>query len=390
MTTRSTGGPPPVGKFALVNSIVNSIPGPLFTAVMNFLYIVGDAEKMTEEIERGDVPPEMMAMFDLSGPLPRLIDNDLLFTRVEAYEFNLVPRPAMSRVAPRAERAAGSRAPQPYRMTGDQLHLVSEQIGLSSGELATTGVYNITHRSSGGQPLNAYSPIASGGLAKRPVGGLVDVVVAETLPVPGFTNHTLTHGAHLSGLSLPNCMAYVGNGVLLGAASFGPLHVAAQSLWSKTKRKVPMSVKVYHAHPSGRFFTIVPGGNDLAMTAGIDDTGTPIGYSEFIMTTIMPRDVDINPDGAPCAAKVRKTWRAQWANLFGDPFVYWEPPVLGATPSRPRDRDHRVLLENVLTGHEWAYRYDVDGSYNGKAGNWRLLPRAEGRPPDATNTRGSN
>jgi len=368
-----SGGPRP-GRFALVNALLNAIPGPLFTTVMDHLFSMGNREELTLKIQRGAVPAELEMLFDNSGPLPRLLDNDMLFTRKEAFKHGLANAPALAR--------SFVRDPEPYRLVNHQAENLVDSLSNFDAMEDPVVVMNGDLVDAMGVPTRAYV-VADCHLAVGPDSqGLVQPGVSRNMAFPVFGRQAMDPPADANHPSVPKYLTYVGNNVLLGAGSVHPLRRTVTSLWSVGERSVPLRVTVYDAHPSGRYFTRAADQAMTARKAGVDQDGVPLGYGEFVSRTLLPRDVDLNPDGAPVLGGVRRDHRNHWVELFPESTWLHDPPEPPNIHQLGNTRDRVLVADLVTHGRFLSYRTELNDTADGGHSGWYLIDAMDRDPPD--------
>nr|WEW73492.1 hypothetical protein [Cladosporium cladosporioides polymycovirus 2] len=358
--------PPGRGIFARVNALMSAIPGPLFTTVMDSLFAMGNSRELTLKIKRGEVPPELEAMFDCSGPLPRLLDNQTMFSREQAHRYSLRGAPIAATVF--------SRTPAPYRLTAEESDSMVEQFSNFDAADDPVVVMDGSRAGPTGAPTHAYPSGRFVLEGYHETTGLVDKASAARLPFPVLPRLEMDPPTDTVHRTVPKYLAYVGNSVLIGADSLAPLSRTVRSLWTHGgERSVPLRVSVYHAHPSGRYFTMSDAPGESARLAALDCVGAPRGYAEFIASTLLPRDHDVGPDGVPHAKPVRDKMREHWATMFPRSTWLTEPPDKPDLYEYGNTRELRLVADLVAQGKSFEYRNTLDGTPDGAGGGWYLL-----------------
>jgi len=358
--------PPGRGVFARVNALMNAIPGPLFTIVMDALFAMGNSRELTLKIKRGEVPPELEAMFDCSGPLPRLLDNQTMFSRDQAHKYALRSAPITA--------SAFARVPAPYRLTAAESNTMVEHYSNFDPSEDPVMVMDGSRVDAMGIPTHAYPAGRFVLEGYREETGLVDHLSAARLPFPVLPRLEMDPPADTVHRTVPKYLAYVGNSVLLGADSCAPLARTVRSLWTHDgERSVPLRVSVYHAHPSGRYFTMSDAPGESARMAAIDCNGAPKGYAEFVAATLLPRNFDVGPDGVPTDSGTRGEMREHWASMFPRSTWLTEPPDKPDLYQYGNTRETKIVADLVAQGRTFEHRNTLNGTPDGAGGGWYLL-----------------
>jgi len=341
-----------MGKFEAVNRLMASIPGVLFTRVMDHLFEVGGASEMQESIMRGEVPQAMADLFDQSVATPRLLDNTLLFTRQEAFSFGLAKAPNIASEVVKGATTEDKTSLETMVAVADAVEDLSDKENF----VVVTDVSRADRHGDG--VTGAYVP-PSDGAGITVVEGHATAEAVASLPIPGFQTSATATGLHDSATHLRRCAVYAGGGVVLTAGTFEPLVHAARAVWEGKPNEVPLVVGVFQAHPSGRFLMRSGDPMQSLSEALLDAGGYPAGYFEFVASTLLPRSVVINPDGAPPDTKLRARFDRHWRYMFPESLMYADLP----TPNDP-----------FTGGAAIEYRQRLGA---GEEGGYHLVPMRE-------------
>jgi hypothetical protein len=277
---------PRPGAYRAFNQLVEAIPEALFTRVMDKLFDEVDSEAdAMAQIRSGSVPTELLAMFDMSGPMPRLLSEDVLFgTPVAPVLVTSLPVQSISEIRDTTEYLPVEKlqAVAGYPVSDDPKDVVSVVVDVRQ-EIGSSHA-----------PCSAYRfPDPQSGFVVDPT-GKVTLEEVFSIPVPGFVPSVFgpfTRSQPPTG-RFP-CAAYLGGGVIGLGPSWGTLVIAANHVWTGDARGVPLGVMLSHLHSSGRYWTRCPDQLLAASVARLDSSGVPVGYSDFITSTLLPRDCTV-------------------------------------------------------------------------------------------------